>query len=79
MTKIHKLNSNWDNVFGSSFETEEDVIEFIFEHLDTSDFENSFTQMGFDNNPSNTIKYSASEKREALYDFMMWLVNDKEA
>lgn len=73
-----ELNSNWDNVFCGSFDTEEDVVEFIFERLDTSDFEDSYIQMGNDNSPNTAVRYSASEKREALYDFMMWLVNGKQ-
>ena len=35
-----KIKQEWKSIF-SGYETEDDVVEFIFEHLDTSDFENS--------------------------------------
>ena len=69
-----KLKQEWSSTF-QGYETEEDIIEFIFEHLDTSDFEDSYVQMGFDNEPNTYIKYSKEDKREALHDFMMSLVN----
>jgi len=50
----------------------------IFEHLDTSDFEDSYTQMGNNNDPNTCIKFSKEDKREALYDFMMSLVNKED-
>lgn len=69
-----KLRKEWENAL-YGFETEEDIIEFIFERLDTSDFEDSFTNVGSGwAEPNTLMKYSADEKREALYDFMMDLV-----
>lgn len=35
-----KLKQEWSSTF-PGYKTEEEVIEFIFEHLDTSDFEDS--------------------------------------
>jgi len=32
---IARLSDEWRNAFQGHFEDEEDVIEFIFEHLDT--------------------------------------------
>jgi len=69
-----KLKQEWASTF-PEYETEEEIIEFIFEHLDTSDFEDSYVQMAFGNEPNTYIKYSKEDKREALYDFMMSLVN----
>lgn len=71
-----KLKEEWVATF-SGYETEEDVIELIFEHLDTSDFEDSYTQMGNNNDPNTCIKFSKEDKREALYDFMMSLVKQR--
>lgn len=72
-----KLNSDWWNGFRGSFETEEDVIEFIFSKLDTSDFENSYIDMGGSGEPNESFMASADDKRELLYDFMIWLIDEK--
>ncbi|BFK11874.1 hypothetical protein F140042L4_20320 [Coprococcus phoceensis] len=72
-----KLKQEWSSTF-YEYETEEEVIEFIFEHLDTSDFEDSYIQMGIGNEPNTYIKCSKEDKREALYDFMMSLANKED-
>lgn len=68
-----KIAKEWSNSL-SSFESEEDVVEFIFERLNTSDFEDSFVVVGSNREPNECIKFSAEDKREVLYDFMMDLV-----
>lgn len=69
-----ELGKEWSNAL-YGFNTEEEVIEFIFEILDTSDFEDSFTNVGNSwAEPNTLMKYSADEKREVLYEFMMDLV-----
>lgn len=69
-----ELRKEWENAL-YGFKTEEEVIEFIFERLDTSDFEDSFTNAGNGwAEPNTLMKYSADEKREVLYEFMMDLV-----
>lgn len=69
-----EIRKEWSNAL-IGFKTEEEVIEFIFERLDTSDFEDSFINVGNGWAESNTLmKYSAEEKKEVLYDFMMDLV-----
>lgn len=68
-----KLRKEWDSAF-YGLDTEEEVIDFIFERLDTSDFEDSFTPITTAAEPNEHMKYSADEKREALYEFMMDLV-----
>lgn len=72
-----KLKQEWSSTF-YEYETEEEVIEFIFEHLDTSDFEDSYMRMAIGNEPNTYIKFSKEDKREALYDFMMSLVNKED-
>ena len=71
-----KLNDEWWDAFRGCFQTEEDVIQFIFERLNTSDFEDSYIDCGGYGEPCETIKYSASDKRARLYDFMMSLAHD---
>ena len=78
MIYIAKLNNDWRNAFRGCFETEEDVIEFIFERLDTSDFEDSYIDAGGYRDPNELVKLTASDKRELLYDFMMSLIEDKQ-
>ena len=76
-----KLNNDWFHAFRGCFNEEEDVIEFIFERLDTSDFEDSYIDMGRYNEPNEMFKQTAEDKRQLLYDFMMELVernNQKE-
>lgn len=68
-----KITKEWSNSL-SGFKLEEDVIEFIFERLNTSDFEDSFVVVGNNREPNECIKFSAEDKREVLYDFMMDLV-----
>lgn len=71
---MSKLNEEWWYAFGGSFQTEEDVIEFIFERLDTSDFEDSFRDMGGCGEPNECFKITKEDKRDVLYEFMMELV-----
>lgn len=68
-----KIAKEWSNSL-TGFESEEDVVEFIFERLNTSDFEDSFVLVGNNGDPNECIKFSAEDKREILYDFMMDLV-----
>jgi hypothetical protein len=70
-----KLNDDWYWGFRGCFETEEDVIEFIFERLDTSDFEDSYVDMGGCGEPNEMFKVTPADKKEVLYDFMMELIN----
>jgi len=70
-----KLNNEWWNAFRGSFQTQEDVIDFIFERLDTSDFEDSYVDMGGYGEPNECFKTTADDKREILYDFMMSLIS----
>lgn len=72
-----KLNYDWFDGFGGLFEEEEDVVEFIFERLNTDDFEDGYVTVGNGGEPNEMIKQTAEDKRELLYNFMMWLVNDK--
>jgi len=69
-----KLNNDWWNAFRGAFQTEEEVIEFIFKRLDTSDFEDSYIDMGGHREPNECFKQSAEDKRQLLYDFMMELI-----
>lgn len=41
-----KLDDCWWNAFRGSFDTEEDVVDFIFENIDTKGWEDSCRDMG---------------------------------
>ena len=69
-----KLNDEWFWAFRGCFQTEEDVIEFIFERLDTSDFEDSYVDLAGYGEPNEMCKITPSDKRETLYEFMMELI-----
>jgi hypothetical protein len=71
-----KLNDDWQNTFRGSFETEEDVIEFIFENLDTKNWEDSYIDMGGYGEPNECFKQTVGDKKNLLYEFMMGLVSE---
>lgn len=73
-----ELNNNWWHAFRGTFRTEEDVIEFIFERLNTSDFEDSYMDAGGYGEPNERFKLTAQDKVWLLYDFMMELVERNE-
>lgn len=72
-----KLNDDWLHGFRGSFQTEEEVIEFIFERLDTKGFEDSYIDAGGRGEPNEFFKQTAEDKRQLLYDFMMGLIAGK--
>lgn len=74
--KIAKLDDEWWNIFRGSFETEEDVFEFIFERVDTSDFEDSYIDVGEYMDPNECFKETAEDKRMWLYDLMMKILEE---
>jgi hypothetical protein len=66
-----KLNSDWYNAFRGCFETEEDVIELIFESINTKGWSDSFVDaVGF-GEPNEMFKQTKDDKKELLYEFMM--------
>ena len=72
-----QLNNNWWNAFRGSFQTEEDVIEFIFDNINTKGWEDSYKDLGGYGEPNEMIKITAEEKKEVLYNFMMSLIDKK--
>ena len=70
-----ELNNEWFNAFRWCFQTEEDVIEFIFEHLNTNGWESSYIDMAHYGEPNECFKSTSEDKKMLLYDFMMELVD----
>lgn len=74
-----KLTNDWWNGFQGSFETDEDVIEFIFERINTKDFEDSYIDVGgHGGEPNELMKYTVEEKRETISDYLNYLVERKD-
>ena len=67
-----KLSNDWSNAFESHFDTDEEVVEFIFENL-SLDFEDSYEQMGNGGDTSTMVKHTAEEKEQTVYDFLIYL------
>lgn len=72
------LSNDWNNAFSCNFETDEDVIEFISERIDTNDFEDSYVDAGGYGEPNEMFKVTASDKRTQLIDFLDYLVERKD-
>ena len=70
-----KLNKEWWYAFGGSFYTEEDVVEFIFERIDTRNWKDSHIDLGGYGEPNETIKQTPADKKEIFYNFMMDLID----
>lgn len=62
------------------FQDVDDFIEFIWDRVDTSDFEDSYYPTVFCNpEPNENIKVTASDKRESLYDLFVDLIKRESA
>lgn len=72
-----KLNSDWWNAFRGCFQDEEDVIEHIFENLNTDSWEDSFIDMGGCGEPGECFKTTVEDKKDLLYEFVMELIKNK--
>lgn len=57
-----------------SFKDVDDFIEFIWDRVDTSDFEDSYTSPVKNAEPNELFKVTASDKREQLYDLFVEMI-----
>lgn len=60
-----------------TFKDVDDFIEFIWDRVDTSDFEDSYTSPVANAEPNELFKVTASDKREQLYDLFVELITRK--
>ena len=70
------LDNNWWTTFRGSFETEDEVFEFIFDRMDTSDFEDSYIDAGGHGDCNESVKITAEEKRDFIFEFMMKILDE---
>ena len=73
-----KLDSTWFHAFSGCFESDEDVIEFIMERLNTSDFEDSYIDVGGHGDINEKMVYTKEEKRTMLSDYLYNLIERAE-
>lgn len=70
------LNDEWFFAFRGCFRTVYDVIDFIINSIDISDWEDSCIDLGGYNEPNETIKITPEDKKDVLYDFIMDLATN---
>lgn len=62
-----------------SFKDVDDFIEYIWDRVDTSDFEDSYTSPVANGEPNELFKVTASDKRELLYDLFVEMIKREKA
>lgn len=64
--------------FGASFETDEDVLDFVFENLSTKGWETSFRDMGGYGEPNEMFKITPDDKKDALYNHLIEIIKERD-
>ena len=67
------------NEWKDSFADVDDFIEYLWERVDTSDFEDSHIPVCFNAEINEHIKVSADDKREALYHLFVGMIKRENA
>lgn len=62
-----------------TFEDVDEFIEFIWDRVDTSGFEDSYTSLVVNAEPNELFKVTASDKREQLYDLFVEMIKREKA
>ena len=62
-----------------TFKDVDEFIAFVWDRVDTSDFEDSYTSPVFNAEPNELFKVSASDKREQLYELFVEMIYRKKA
>jgi hypothetical protein len=60
-----------------TFKDVDEFIEYIWDRVDTSDFEDSYTSPVVNAEPNELFKVTASDKREQLYDLFVEMIKRK--
>ena len=68
--RIPSIPKEWQD----TFQDVNELIEFIWDRVDTKDFENSYVPTTFNAEPNEHFKVTASDKREQLYDLFVEMV-----
>lgn len=70
INRTPSIPKEWQDVFKDV----DGFIEFIWDRVDTSDFEDSYTSPVINAEPNELFKETASDKREQLYDLFVEMV-----
>jgi polyhydroxyalkanoate synthesis regulator phasin len=69
------IPKEWEDTFKDA----DEFIEFIWDRVDTSDFEDSYTSPVANAEPNELFKVTASDKREQLYDLFVEMIKRDKA
>lgn len=70
INRTPSIPKEWRDVFKDV----DEFIEFIWDRVDTSDFEDSYTSPVINAEPNELFKVTASDKREQLYDLFVEMI-----
>lgn len=73
INRTPSIPKEWQDVFKDV----DEFIEFIWDRVDTSDFEDSYTSPVINAEPNELFKVTASDKREQLYDLFVEMIERK--
>lgn len=73
ISRTPSIPKEWQDVFKDV----DEFIEFIWDRVDTSDFEDSYTSPVINAEPNELFKVTASDKREQLYDLFVEMIERK--
>lgn len=71
--------SNIPKEWQDTFKDVDDFIEYIWDRVDTNDFEDSYTSPVVNAEPNELFKVTASDKREQLYDLLVEMIKRDKA
>lgn len=74
------IPKGWQGLFDEyELEDVDDFIEFIWDRVDTSDFEDGYVDVGIDAEPNEKFKVTADDKRYELYELFVEMIERKTA
>lgn len=73
INRTPSIPKEWQDVFKDV----DEFIEFIWDRVDTSDFEDSYTSPVINAEPNELFKVTASDKREQLYELFVEMIERK--
>ena len=73
INRTPSIPKEWQDVFKDV----DEFIEFIWDRVDTSDFEDSYTSPVINAEPNELFKVTASDKREQLYELFVEMITRK--
>lgn len=75
VSRTPNIPKEWQDTFKDA----DDFIEYIWDRVDTSDFEDNYTSPVANAEPNELFKVTASDKREQLYDLFVEMIKRDKA